>query len=129
MHYLLNLKRSRLLSLLLAVVLMAGFSTLLTSCGDDDDKAEDKLTGTWVCNDDDYDTHYYVFNKDKSGMYFGLSWADDPDTFTDHKVVNGHLMIKWTGDNDYDDEGAIAVTKDQFTIDYGGDVHVYTKVK
>lgn len=128
MNCLFNLRRGRLVSLLIALVLTTGLSTLLVSCGDDE--PQDQLVGTWVGDEGDGDLCYYIFNKNGTGMYFALSYADDPDTFQSYKVVNDRLLILWDGDDDWDDEGAIEIDGKKFVIDYGdGDFMVFTKVE
>lgn len=124
--------------MMLAAVLTLGVAA--TSCGDDDD--EDIIHGLYIGEgtatfwDDgelitEQATEQAQFNSDGTG--FIMDNEGEIDLFNDFKVANGHLMIRWTGDNEYEDAGAIAIQGHNFTLsdEYSEDeriVVVFTRV-
>lgn len=142
--------KQKLFKLALALLILPALSFAFTSCGDDDD--DDKyvayvptgtrpLTGTWESTAT-YgfgsavvtETLTYVFNADGTGMFTEVETSaagteTEIDYFTDYIVSSdGHLLVRWIEDTDYDDEGAITITPTQFTLtDDDGDVETYIK--
>ena len=90
--------------MMLAAVLTLGVAA--TSCGDDDDDVIHGLyigEGTATFWDDgelitEQATVQAQFNSDGTG--FIMDNEGEIDLFNDFKVANGHLMIRWTGENE-----------------------------
>lgn len=104
---------------LFGIIMMLVMGLSFTSCEDD----ERPLTGTWkgYFEEDGYeDVLVLHFNSDGSG-YAGEE-SDESDHFTDYMVIDGTIMIKWQGDDDYDFEGYIKdITKKTFKYRYDED--------
>lgn len=88
----------------------------LSACSDKDDDEDDDLVGYWIESTDDSVKLAYQFNKDGSGT---AQYTPNGriDTFTKYQVKNSHLLLKWEGDDDYDDKGTIKINGDSFELE------------
>lgn len=95
---------------------IATFSLCLSSCSDKDKETdEDNLVGYWIESTDDSTKLAYQFNKDGSGT---AQYTPNGrlDKFTKYQVKNSHLLLKWEGDDEYDDKGTIKINGDAFDL-------------
>lgn len=103
---------------LFGIIMMLVMGMAFTACSDDDDNNGDggryPLTGTWI-GEEDGEQFMYVFNGDGSG-YGSYVGSNNPDYFTDYKVTDGVLCIRWEGDDDYDEKGHIEISGNSFRI-------------
>ncbi len=128
----------RLLMLLFAAV---AISTSVTACGDDDGSNEPdggnkgdntssmskKLVGLWI----DEDGEYSKFNSDGTGWMYASDEYGSSDIFDDYRIsayqeedeVYYVLEIKWHGQRNWDEEGAIMIESDgtTFFLSYGSE--------
>ncbi|MBQ9077196.1 MAG: hypothetical protein IJY31_05070 [Muribaculaceae bacterium] len=111
---------------LFGIIMMLVMGMAITSCSDDDDddnggSGRYPLTGTWHCNNEGF---MYQFNADGSGYHNYIDHLDDPDYadyFTDYKIENNCLCLKWDGDNDYDNKGTIEISGNTFRLNLYND--------
>jgi len=128
-----NLKKFLSMRWMLMFVTAMVLSVSLTACGDDDDDDDDltggirPLTGSWI-GTDRYGESIYVFDEDGSGYYQELP-NGRVDRFTDYMVKDHELLIRWVGDDDYDDEGEIRLGADKFDLRWDDDEPWITFVK
>ncbi len=138
---------NKFIKLAFALLILPALTFAFTSCGDDDDKdvayvptGSRPLTGTWESVETStsggftyVETLSYVFNVYGTGSLTEVDidhggTETETDYFTDYIVSKeGHLLIRWYGDTDYDDEGAITITPGQFTLTDDGYVETYIK--
>ena len=116
-------------------------STSVTACGDDDGSErtrrgqqgvqhllhEQKLVGLWI----DEDGEYSKFNSDGTGWMYASDEYGSSDIFDDYRIsayqeedeVYYVLEIKWHGQRNWDEEGAIMIESDgtTFFLSYGSE--------
>ncbi len=117
-------KTKNLLRWLMMCVTAVALSVSLAACGDDDDDDDETggglrpLTGTWICDNMFGSGFKYVYNSDGTGTAGYTKSGARLDKFTDYMVKDGHLWIKWVGDDDFDDKGLIKVSGSSFRLSF-----------
>ncbi len=102
---------------LFGIIMMLVMGMAFTACSDDDDDDNGRypLTGTWI-GDDGGTERMYQFNSDGSGYTRRTAEGARIDNFSDYKVSDGVLYIKWEGDDEYDEKGHIEISGNSFRI-------------
>lgn len=99
------------------LMLVATISLSFSACSDDDKPNVKSLTGTWIGHQDDDpegEGFIYMFNSDGTGTAHWDSPGSRIDPFTKYEIRNGHLLIMWEGDDEYENKGTIIINGDTF---------------